>query len=718
MIKEFLRILEPGSEAVRQRQGAEFYFLLYHGAVAETGVGKSIVHCADCGKAIREDDFLKGTASTVDSRSYCSSCRPVLPPAPKALDLRKNSTAKMPMASPLTPRKGTPALSTGSRTPLIVGGVLLAAGILGLVVWLSGRSGPAPALAPIDRIESSAGALESAPKTSPFPARTETPAQPSDPGRPDRGSIPEAPAGPAAKPAAPEKSPPPPPRLTDPQGGSTFDASAEIPIEAEARDPEGRIVRVEFWQGTTKLGETNDVPYRMTWKGARSAGTYELKAKSIDRSGAESASAGVQVTIRPEAEVAAKVPGAAEPPAPPSAEAGKDKPAPAGKPPEPRKEMVPPVDQKKIDLAVKKGLQYLVGHVGKIAPAFEKEPTRTCHPDELLLWTFIHAGVPESSTPYRYLFKAVTEAEIRRTYEVALQAMILEEVDRVRYQERLQQCAQFLADNQCANGQWSYGEPPIKDLPTVYGALPVPTAGRAGGASLGEHQKPPVIRKLKVTPRRNGPAEGDNSNSQYAALGIRACADAGILFPDELLVRARKWFRGSQHAPEGAAGSGVATEAEPAAPPAGWCYASKYHGHGAYGSMTAGAIGGIAIYDTLLGEDWRKDAAVASGLSWMARNFSVTGNPGPPSEVWAKGDTHWSHYYYLYALERSGVLCRTEWMGRHAWYPEGATVLLAAQGRDGAWNESPLDTCFAILFLKRATRPLEDVASTDDRSKK
>jgi hypothetical protein len=102
----------------------------------------------------------------------------------------------------------------------------------------------------------------------------------------------------------------------------------------------------------------------------------------------------------------------------------------------------------------------------------------------------------------------------------------------------------------------------------------------------------------------------------------------------------------------------------------------------------------------------------------LAKHFSVTGNPGPPSEEWAKNDTHWCHFYYLYALERAGVLCRTEWIGRRAWYPEGANVLLAGQGKDGSWNDSTIDTCFAILFLKRATRPLEDIASMDERSRK
>jgi hypothetical protein len=75
-------------------------------------------------------------------------------------------------------------------------------------------------------------------------------------------------------------------------------------------------------------------------------------------------------------------------------------------------------------------------------------------------------------------------------------------------------------------------------------------------------------------------------------------------------------------------------------------------------------------------------------------------------------------YYYLYALERAGMLYDTALIGNHDWYLDGARVILAAQKPDGSWAESgpatmrpTWDTCFAILFLKRATRPL--VVSVD-----
>ncbi len=581
-------------------------------------MGKSIIHCATCGNAIREDDFAHGKASTIDSRSYCSNCRAVSS-APHS-DVPKSSS-RIPLS---TSTRKIPVVKAEeeSRLPLWVGGGLIVVALIGLLGFAlsGGRAKPAEPPPPREAVVK--------PKPVPPPQAPEKKPE-MEPPKP----APEPKAAPAPKPEIrpepkPEEKTPPP---------------APPPPEADV-----------------------------------------AKAPPVEPA------------PKPEAE-----------PAPAPAVPSKDKPAPA---PAPKKEL-PQVDQKKVDQAIKKGTAWLVSQSGKLPKANETQPTKICGHEELVLWTLIHAGVSESTTVFKFLFKNITEGELRRTYEVAVQAMILEELDRVRYQERIQQCAQYLADNQCPNGQWFYGE---VGASIPLGPLPVVTGVKK--SATGVRQKPPVARRLKVTPRKTGPAEGDNSNAQYAALGIRACVDAGIDFPDETYQRARKWWRGAQHAaPAGT--PGVATGGEPSAPPAGWCYMMKDHGHRAYGSMTAGAVGALAIYDTILGEDWRKDRAVASGLSWIAKNFGVDGNPGPPSEAWCKDNPRYGHYYFLYALERAGVLCKTEWVGTHPWYSEGATFLLSAQDKDGSWDASVQNTCFAILFLKRATRPLEDVASMDDKRK-
>ena len=116
------------------------------------------------------------------------------------------------------------------------------------------------------------------------------------------------------------------------------------------------------------------------------------------------------------------------------------------------------------------------------------------------------------------------------------------------------------------------------------------------------------------------------------------------------------------------------------------------------------------------GEPWMKDDNVLKGLDWMTRRFSVTENPGLGER---KGEIYGWHYYYLYALERFGIMFGTDALGAHDWYMEGATYLLKMQQPNGSWEAKASegfrnhDTCFAILFLRRATRPLIDVASVD-----
>ena len=361
------------------------------------------------------------------------------------------------------------------------------------------------------------------------------------------------------------------------------------------------------------------------------------------------------------------------------------------------------VDQSSVDAAIRKGTEHL-------RKGASPESHQSCaeHPfadsDELVLWTYTHAGVPEEAPEFQALLQKVLGAELQRTYRVALQAMILEELDRVKHQPRIAQCAQFLVDNQMKSGEWSYGDPTpfLKDVPTT--GTPrkdVPTSGKKAAKPVpGVRTKPPVKTRIVVQKRRDGRGEkggteGDNSNSQYAALGLRACHDAGIVLPKEVAQMALKAWEKSQR-------------------DSAWNYeVNKKQG---YGSMTAGALGSMVIYHYILNEPWMKDAAIQNGLKWMAENFTVQENPSA-----ANGPKHaMSTHYFLYAMERLGILYGTETFGAHSWYAEGARSLLETQRPDGSWltakskgTNDVWDTCFAILFLRRATRPLTDVASED-----
>jgi len=381
------------------------------------------------------------------------------------------------------------------------------------------------------------------------------------------------------------------------------------------------------------------------------------------------------------------------------------------------------VDQKRVAEAIAAGVDYLKKTP---SPGTHHDMTNT---DELVLLTLIEARVPDNDPAVQKLLTGILGASLERTYKVVLQAMVLEELDRVKYQDRIWQCAQFLVDNQGPTGQWGYGEPTaaVKNVPTGAknavasgGGAPPVTPEVMAAMRAGERIKPPVVRKLTVSKTKEGPAGGDNSNSQYAALGLRACHDAGIKIPESVVVLAKKFWYDTQHPATEAGGKkvdlGVATgpgmsELPPAAP-RGWCYGDSYgvcKGGPAYAAMTAGATGTVVIYEYIQGKDWRKNEHVRSGMAWFSKNWSVSENIGP-SEI-EDGAANSYLYYYLYALERLGMLYDTGKIGGHLWYPEGAKLLLDAQAKDGSWNASrpgqPVwDTCFAILFLKRATRPL------------
>ncbi|MGC8828695.1 MAG: Calx-beta domain-containing protein [Verrucomicrobiia bacterium] len=99
---------------------------------------------------------------------------------------------------------------------------------------------------------------------------------------------------------------PPRIKITRPRNETTFIAPANIGLCAEARDIDGKIARVEFYEGTNKLGEaispTNNLsvlyPYYFLWRNV-GAGEYTLTAIATDDKGASSTSEPVKIRVVP-----------------------------------------------------------------------------------------------------------------------------------------------------------------------------------------------------------------------------------------------------------------------------------------------------------------------------------------------------------------------------------------------------------------------------------
>src|SRR5262249_38782331 len=105
--------------------------------------------------------------------------------------------------------------------------------------------------------------------------------------------------------------------------------------------------------------------------------------------------------------------------------------------------------------------------------------------------------------------------------------------------------------------------------------------------------------------------------------------------------------------------------------------------------------------------DVSKDVNLRAGLQFIS---NAVGQPigwnGTGQRPLAIPQASGKAFYYLWSLERVCVILSLDTIARKDWYNWGAEVLLANQTRTGAWmgeyGNSGADTCFALLFLKKA----------------
>jgi len=96
---------------------------------------------------------------------------------------------------------------------------------------------------------------------------------------------------------------PPTVTLDSPTAAYTGSAPATVPFAATASDSDGSIAKVEFYQGSTKVGEDTSEPYSFDWTGV-TMGNYSLTAVAIDNLGASATSGAVSITVSPSSNLA------------------------------------------------------------------------------------------------------------------------------------------------------------------------------------------------------------------------------------------------------------------------------------------------------------------------------------------------------------------------------------------------------------------------------
>jgi hypothetical protein len=93
----------------------------------------------------------------------------------------------------------------------------------------------------------------------------------------------------------PQGNNPPVVTITSPSRGQNFTPGSNITLTASAID-DGSIARVEFFSGTTKIGESSASPYSIVWSSVPQ-GNYSLTAKATDNLGATTVSSPVNITV-------------------------------------------------------------------------------------------------------------------------------------------------------------------------------------------------------------------------------------------------------------------------------------------------------------------------------------------------------------------------------------------------------------------------------------
>ena len=323
------------------------------------------------------------------------------------------------------------------------------------------------------------------------------------------------------------------------------------------------------------------------------------------------------------------------------------------------------VTSQQVEQAIRDGIRYLKGQQQPDGSWPEYNPRYITGTTSLAVLALLTAGVPQddptivNALAYLEQFSA---RQLGQVYTVALQTMAYAAADPARYRVRLNENVKWLETAQISPedrvdgvGAWTY-----------------------------------TVQKGQ---------SADNSNTQYALLGLNAAAEVGIPVDDRVWTLARQYWEQSQRL------SG------------GWGY-TMAPTNPVTASMTTAGISSLVITglrriqsrELLVGEDIRNcgeggiNPNIQRALDWMGANFRVDTNLG-------RGMT-WK-YYYLYGLERAGRLSGQRYFGSHDWYIAGAEELVHLQDKLlGNWPRSPgedspvLTTSFAILFLAKGRAPV------------
>jgi hypothetical protein len=403
------------------------------------------------------------------------------------------------------------------------------------------------------------------------------------------------------------------------------------------------------------------------------------------------------------------------------------------------------VDKAAIDQAVEKGVQAL----RTLQRPDGTWPYSEIGATALAGLALLECGVKEDDKAVQHAANAVRKAspKLTQTYSITLSILFLDRLgdpDDVPLLEAL--IVRVLAGQDPGSGGWSYTCP--SSSPAETRRLEATINKRKEEEGSRELRKPLTKRKFEDLspeiqkqlhalergeplappavpgfPQANPPGAvrvapglaGDNSNTQFASLALWVGRRYGVPINDAL-TRLDRRFRTMQMEDGG-------WTYMPRWQPAGMPNIGNPLGTNSTATMTCAGLLALAITDGATLElsqeektkrpklDLNKDIKLRRGLEALG---NVIGSPRGiegygPGGVGVKpppGRVGGRTYYFLWSLERVAVALDLDTIGKKDWYNWGAEILLDNQSPNGTWRgdyaDSGADTCFALLFLKRA----------------
>jgi len=284
----------------------------------------------------------------------------------------------------------------------------------------------------------------------------------------------------------------------------------------------------------------------------------------------------------------------------------------------------------------------------------------------LALLALLNSGVPPSDPMIQRGLEYLRSVKPNQTYVVGLQTMVFAQAGQAVDRERIQQNVDWLVQARMPSG-WSYSK----------------MGGDRGNL-------------------------GDNSNTQYALLGLHEGLLAGAKVDPETLMAVRDFYMQSQIADGGWAYRRGQPRSSMTMTSAGVCNLLISGMDLAIGKQVLRADGSAencGIYE--------ENRPVANALQWIGRHFSSFPDKLDREAISVFG----SPFYCLYGLERTGRLTGQRYFGGRDWYRMGCEYLVSIQKPDGSWegrgdHMQQLDhwpvvaTSFSLLFLSKGRTPV------------